>query len=65
MICKRVAELCKQRGVSIAKLERDVGLANGTISKWKKSSPTVDSIKKVAYYLGVSIDSIVSDPPTG
>lgn len=63
MIYTKVAQLCKQRGISIAKLEKEVGIGNGTIGRWEKSSPTVESIKKVADYFGVSVDSLISATP--
>lgn len=63
MIYTKVAQLCKQRGISISKLEKEVGIGNGTIGRWEKSSPTVESIKKVADYFGVSVDSLISAIP--
>lgn len=63
MIYTKIAQLCKQRGISISKLEKEVGIGNGTIGRWEKSSPTVESIKKVADYFGVSVDSLISATP--
>ncbi len=63
MIYTKIAQLCKQRGISISKLEKEVGIGNGTIGRWEKSSPTVESIKKVADYFGVSVDSLISAAP--
>lgn len=51
--------LCKERGISIARLERETGLGNATIRGWETSSPTVDKLKLVADYFGVSIDNLV------
>lgn len=65
MIYNKIAALCAQRGISIAKLEKSVGISNGTIGKWAKSSPTVENIKKVADYFGCTIDDLLSpDAPT-
>lgn len=63
MIYKNVVALCKKHGISISKLEKEVGIGNGTIGRWEKSSPTVESIKKVADYFGVSVDSLISATP--
>lgn len=60
MILQNIARLCKQRATTIAALERSVGISNGTISRWGKSSPTVDNLKKVADFFGVSVDELVS-----
>lgn len=49
-----VRKLCNQRGISIRKLEKDLGFSNGYISKWKTSEPNVKSVIKVAGYFNVS-----------
>lgn len=61
MIIKRIRQLCKDRGVTIAKLERETGIGNGTIGRWEKSSPTVDNVKKVADYFGVTVDALIHE----
>ena len=60
MIYRNIISLCKKTGISIAKLERETGIGNGTISRWEKSSPTVDNAKKVADHFGVSVDELIS-----
>ena len=59
MIFSKISVLCKERGISIARLERETGLGNATIRGWETSSPTVDKLKLVADYFGVSIDNLV------
>lgn len=64
MIHENVSKLCKKKGISIAKLERELGIGNGTIGRWGKSAPTVDNVKKVADYFGVKVDELLaSDAP--
>lgn len=60
MIYENVVVLCRIHNISISKLEKEVGLGNGTIGKWGKVSPTVESVEKVANYFGVSIDALNS-----
>lgn len=65
MIYKNIAKLCVKSGTSISKLEKELGLGNGTIGRWEKSSPTVENIKKVADHFGVKVDDLLSsDVPT-
>lgn len=64
MIFARITALCEARGITIAKLEREAGLGNATIRGWEKSSPTVEKLKRVADYFGVSIDSLVRPDAT-
>lgn len=64
MIYKNIAALCKEKGISIAKLERETGIGNGTISRWGISSPSVENVRKVAEYFGTTVDALISDVPT-
>lgn len=61
MIYTNVCNLCQSRGISIAKLERETGLGNATIRGWVTSSPTVEKLKAVADYFGVTVDELLSD----
>lgn len=61
MLYKNIVHLCKEKGISIAKLERETGLGNGTIGKWEKASPNVDNAKKVANFFGKTLDELVGD----
>lgn len=62
MIFTNVSRLCKDRGISIARLERDLGIGNATIRNWNVSSPTVDKLKLVADYFGVTLDELLAEP---
>lgn len=64
MIYTNISNLCKIRGISIARLERDVGLGNATIRGWASSSPTVEKLKMVADYFGVTVDDLLADNGT-
>lgn len=64
VIFTNVSRLCKERGVSIARLERDLGIGNATIRNWNVSSPTVDRLKLVADYFGVTLDELLTGNPT-
>lgn len=54
-IYSAVKSLAADQGKSIYKIEHDLNLSNGTISKWNKSVPQVNRLQAVADYLGVSI----------
>lgn len=60
---ERIAMLCKERGVTVKDLERNLGFGNGTIQFWKKGSPRVDKLKAVADYFGVTVDALISGEP--
>ena len=59
MIYENIQSLCRQKGISISRLEREIGLGNGTVCRWKQSDPTVTRLKPVADYFGVALESLM------
>lgn len=57
----RIAAIAKERRLTFKALERECGLGNGTIKRWEKQSPRLDGLLKVANYLQVPLDVLVSD----
>jgi transcriptional regulator with XRE-family HTH domain len=55
-IVDRIRSLCREQGSSITKLEVALGFGNGSIGRWKDSSPSYERLKAVAEYLGVTIE---------
>lgn len=58
-----ICKTAKQKKVSINSIEKETGLAIGSICKWNKVSPTVKNLKKVADYLGVPIEKLLEELP--
>lgn len=54
-LLERIRTLAKEQGMSISKLEDSLGFGNGTISRWDKSSPSVEKLQAVGKALNVSI----------
>ncbi len=56
-----IRERCKERGITIAELERGAGIGNGIVGKWGKanSGPSAANLKKVADYLGCTMDDLM------
>ena len=54
-----IKNLCKERNIAIPTLEKECGLKPSTIYKWDQSVPSVDKVKAVADYFGVSIDYVL------
>ncbi len=57
---ERIEITCKEKGYSIMKLEKESGLSNGQIGKWKKQKPSYDKVASVANTLNVSIDWLIT-----
>lgn len=54
----RIRAAAAARGLTVAETERRAGVSNGTISKMRTSSPSIDKVLKLADALGVSLDSL-------
>lgn len=60
VLYQRIKALCEKRGISISKLESELGFGNSSIKKWERvSSPSIDKIIKVASYFDVSVDYLL------
>ncbi len=56
---ERIAELCREKKISILELERRAGLKNRTIYKWDQSMPSADKVKSVADVLGTTMEELL------
>lgn len=61
MIYDNIVELSKKRNVPLYKIEKEAGLANGVISKWKTRNPQVDNLIAVAKVLKVSLNTLTKE----
>lgn len=59
-IYDNVKAACKESGVTISKLETDLGFPRSSIRKWNTNEPSVSRVKKVADYLKVNIEKLIS-----
>ncbi len=58
ILTENIRRLCKKNKISISKLEADLFLSSGLISRWSKNMPSLDKIADIADYFGVSIDEL-------
>ena len=56
---ERIKTLCYRKEISIRQLERETGLADRTIGRWDTNMPSIDRVKKVAEYFGVTVDYLL------
>lgn len=61
MIYSNVEELARKKGLSLAEVERKANLSKGSITKWKKASPTIKSLSAVAEVLGVTVNRLLKE----
>ncbi len=60
-ITERVRALCDENGISMRKLERDLGIGNSTIRKWSINTPNADVLQKTARYFGVTVGYLLGE----
>lgn len=56
----RVKNLCRNKGISQGKMEKEIGISNGASSKWKTSSPSLEILEKLSNYFEVSVDYLMT-----
>lgn len=61
MLYKKIQKICDSKGLTVSGLEKDLGFSNSTIRKWKNSSPSIENLKKVADYFGITVDELISE----
>lgn len=59
-LIERIESICKQKGYSIMRLEKESGLSNGQIRKWRTQKPSYDKVASVANSLNVTIDWLIT-----
>ncbi|MFT8883010.1 MAG: helix-turn-helix transcriptional regulator [Liquorilactobacillus hordei] len=51
-----IKQLAKERNMSVYELEETLGFGKNTIYQWSHRTPSIERVKKVADYFGVSLD---------
>lgn len=59
MIYENIRRFARESGKTISDVEVGAGITKQTIWRWDKHSPSIDKVKAVADYLGVTIDELV------
>ena len=61
MIYENIVSLCKEKNITIHRLEQECGLGNATVRGWVVSSPSVKLLKTVADYFNVTVDDLLTE----
>ncbi len=57
---ERIVDLCRKNGISQSKMEADLKIASGSVTKWKTAEPRQSTIAKVAEYFNVSVNYLMT-----
>ena len=59
-----IKQICKENGISIAKLERECGFSNGYIRGLREGKMPADRLQKVAQFLGLPMEYLLTGEKT-
>ncbi|GCF95037.1 transcriptional regulator [Enterococcus florum] len=62
-IYEKIKTLAAEKKISIRLLEETLGFGNGVINRWRKNTPGIDKIEKVADFFDVSVDYLLGRSP--
>lgn len=61
MLYNNIKKICKENGISISKLEEDLGFPRSYVCKWNEIEPGIWKVQKVADYLGVPLELLLDN----
>lgn len=59
MIYDLIKDEAFKQGISIRKMEKDLGFSNGTMNRWNEHEPKISQVIRVADYLNVPVDKFI------
>lgn len=59
LLYSNIVAKCKEKGISIAKLERECDFGNGRIRNWDRYKPSLGSLSKVSNVLNCTIEDLL------
>lgn len=57
---ERIKNLCKSKGITIRKLEQEIGVSQNLSYRWKYTNPSAENLSKLAEYFGVTQEYILT-----
>lgn len=58
ILSKNIRQKCKEQGINISQLEKELHFGTGSIGKWGQSSPSIEKVMAVADYFHMTLDEI-------
>lgn len=60
----KIKSLAKERGMTIMQVEKECSIGQRSIYNWDINIPSVDKVKRVADFFGVTIEEIIRGDDT-
>ena len=54
-----VLKTCSDKNLTVSELEKQAGLAENSIYRWRDHVPAVNRVQRVAEVLGVTVDELI------
>lgn len=61
----KIKQIADKKNLSIYRIEKDLGIGNGTIGKWNDVRPSSFTLMKVARHLGVQVEELLDISDSG
>ena len=65
MLSTKIKNIAKEKRLPVYRIEKACNIASGSISKWNDIEPSITKVKKVADYLGVTVDELIRSDQEG
>lgn len=59
-LLQNIEFIIEKRGLTLTQVEKDCGLSKSSMRKWSENFPSIDKVLKVAQYLDVSVDFLLT-----
>lgn len=57
---ENIRDIAKTKGLSINRLEQELGFARSSINKFNKNTPSVEKLQQIAERLNVTVDNLMT-----
>lgn len=57
----KIKALAKSRGLTIMQVEEQCGIGKKSIYSWNTNKPSIDKVKRVADFFGITIDELIKE----
>lgn len=55
-----IKQLCKNKGVTVTGVEKELGFARGSLCKVNTNKPSMEKVQKLADYFGISVEYLMT-----
>ena len=57
---ENIRDIAKTKGLSINRLEQELGFARSSINKFNKNTPSIEKLQQISERLGVTVDNLMA-----